>query len=74
MLLTQRVAYMMDHEMDMLVSLMYRLDVAEHKIKIALMNEHPAQAIARLFIERQKDRIKTKDQYKSPPIDPDWAW
>jgi hypothetical protein len=74
-LLTERVDYMIEHQLDMLLSLMYRLDIDEHKIQVALLPNAPEPAnlgLARLILERQKQRAFTKLHYKSPIIEDEW--
>lgn len=74
-LLTERVDYMIEHQLDMLLSLMYRLDIDEHKIQIALLPNAPEPAnvgLARLILERQKQRAFTKLNYRSPEIVDEW--
>lgn len=60
-----RVAAMMQDQLDLLLSTLYRLDVEEHKIRFALHHaqEPPARAIARLILERQKERLHTRRTY-----------
>lgn len=73
-ILSDQIAYMIEHRIDFLLSLMYRLDVAESKISQALSPgaAEPANiALAHLVLERQKQRILTKQQYKQDEI-PDW--
>ena len=66
-LLSDRVAYMIEYQIDFLMSLLYRLDVEEIKISQAL---HPAakepanRGLARLILDRQKQRMQTKKHYK----------
>ena len=65
---------MIDYQLEMLLSLMYRLDVDERKVAAALSPlapELPAIAIARLVLERQKQRIFTKQKYKQ---ETNWDW
>jgi len=67
-ILADEVAYMIDHRLDFLLSLLYRLDVLEHKINAALgpwSTLPPNIALAQLIMERQKQRIITKSLYKS---------
>lgn len=77
-LLTHQVAYMIEYKMDYLLSLLYRLDVLEHKINHALSPvaiDPPAIGLAKLILERQKQRVATKKEYK--PKDEDlegWEW
>ena len=64
--LSDAVAYMIEHKLDLLMSTLYRLDVDEKKINQALL---PGQtdtanvALAKLIIGRQKKRIETKRAY-----------
>jgi len=70
--LSDHIAYMIEYRIDFLMSLMYRLDVLEKHINVAL---HPASpdpanvALAKLVIARQKQRIQTKQEYKQPNLD-----
>ena len=71
-LVSNEVAYMLEHRLESLFSLLYRLDVSEKKTRAALepTAEEPANiAIARHIIDRQKQRIFTKQQYKQPKSD-----
>ena len=71
-LLCNEVAYMIEHRLEFLFSLMYRLDVREQLIRDALAPNAPELAnvaLARLILERQKVRIYTKLKYKQAPLD-----
>lgn len=71
-LLANEVAYMIEHRLDFLLSLMYRLDVKEQLIREALAPDAPEMAnigLARLILQRQKDRIYTKMKYKQAPLE-----
>jgi len=71
-LLANEVAYMIEHRLEFLFSLMYRLDVKEQLIRKALAPDAPEIAnigLARLILQRQKDRIYTKIKYKQKPLD-----
>jgi hypothetical protein len=71
-LLADRIAYLIEHRLEFLLSLMYRLDVEEHRINHAL-SPHCAEpanvALARLVLERQKRRVETKRTYRQEPGD-----
>jgi hypothetical protein len=61
----------------LLMSYLYRLDVLEVKINavlspIAIVS--PIEGLARLILERQKERIATKQKYKSDPPIPGWEF
>lgn len=71
-LVANEVAYMIEHRLDFLLSLLYRLDVLEHKINMALspLSADPANiALTKLIIQRQKDRIFTKKKYQQDKLD-----
>ena len=55
-----------------LIRLLYRIDVSEPKLKL-LLQEHPKEdagkIIAILIIERQLEKIKSRQQFKQPKTD-----
>ena len=62
------VENMLSENPDLLFSYLYRLDVDENKIKIALnplTPEAPHIGLARLIIDRQLQRIKTQQEYNT---------
>ncbi len=70
--IADRVAWFMQHDIDMLMSYLYRLDVEERYINKALSlksTEDPQLALARLILDRQKQRMLTKERYKVTPIE-----
>lgn len=78
-LLSDVIAHMIERKLDFLLSLLYRLDVEEHKINIALAptsNEPANVALARLVLERQKQRVFTKQFYQQKADEDlgDLAW
>ena len=71
-LLANQVAYMIEYRLEFLLSLMYRLDIDERKVNEALSpeNEVPANvALARLVLDRQKQRVFTKRFYKQDELE-----
>ena len=62
------------NDFDYLVSLLYRIDVDERKVR-ALMrqgkDEVAGEIIAQLIIERQEEKIRSKKQFKPPTDIPD---
>jgi len=57
---------LIQHHFEKLVSLLYRIDVSEAKIKSLLQQkpgEDAAKIIATLIIERQLQKIKTRQQF-----------
>ena len=74
-ILCNEVADMMIYRMDYLLGLMYRLDVLERKIDAVLVPGYPEPAnvaLARLILERQKERMLSKKSYKPPVIEDGW--
>lgn len=77
--LAQKIADMLEHEPEQLMSALYRLDVLEEKIHPVMRPdaEEPANvALARLVIERQKQRVLTKATIQVKPIEgmDGWEW
>lgn len=70
--LADHIAYLIEHKLEYLMSLMYRLDINEGKVHFALSPLAPEPAnmgIARLVLERQKQRVATKQYYRQ--VQPD---
>lgn len=73
-ILANEVAYMIEYRIDTLMSLLYRLDVLEPHIQHALSPlaaDPPNVGLAKLILERQKQRIITKKKYKQSPLGED---
>lgn len=71
-LLESQVAYYISHNLDFLLSSLYRLDISEKLVRNALLpsSDVPANvAIAKLILERQKKRVFTKQFYKQGKIE-----
>ena len=71
-LVANEVAYMIEHRLESLFSLLYRLDVSEKKIRSGLAGDaaQPANiTLAQLIIDRQKQRIFTKQKYRQEKLD-----
>lgn len=78
-LLAERVADMLERQPEYLMSLLYRLDVLEKKIRPVMQPDAPEPAnwgLARLILERQKQRIETKRTIKPEPLEgmEGWEW
>lgn len=65
--MTAFINQLIDQDFSRLVQLLYRLDVSEARLKTVLL-EHPTgdagDMIARLILERIKQREETKKQFK----------
>jgi hypothetical protein len=76
-LIAGRVAEMMDSDIDLLLSYLYRLDVEESKIDFILNKQSTIAAhigLAHLIWERQKQRLATKKKYKSGGVTDGWEF
>lgn len=65
--LADRIAWLLEYRLEYFFSLMYRLDVPEEKVGEALQpgGEEPANvALARLVIQRQKERLETRKKFR----------
>jgi len=77
--LVEAVNALLEHDFNALVQMLYRLDVSEEKIRNAL-GEHAgtdaAELIAELLLERQLEKLKTREAFKTPrpKSDDDLAW
>jgi hypothetical protein len=70
-MLADQIAYMIEYRLEFLLSLMYRLDISEKKVNAALSPgaEEPANVgLARLVLDRQKQRAFTKQFYKQEDL------
>ncbi|MFN7325578.1 MAG: hypothetical protein ACK5SQ_03260 [Chitinophagales bacterium] len=77
--LTARIEEMLAHEPDLLMSLLYRNDVEEKAILAALQpspNETVSMALARLVLERYKQRSASKKRVsiEQRDIPEGWEW
>ncbi|MBK9336599.1 MAG: hypothetical protein IPM98_08390 [Lewinellaceae bacterium] len=78
-LIADRVADMLEKQPEYLMSLLYRLDVLEKKIHPVMHPNAPEPAnwgLARLILERQKQRAETKRTIKPKPLEDmeGWEW
>jgi len=74
-MIENRVLELMEKDDRLLFSYLYRLDISEQHL-IAVMNAtglDKIHAIAKLILDRQLIRLKTKKQYPQTPID-GWEW
>ena len=65
--LTERLAYLIDHNFELLVNTLYRIDVNEEKLSKLFSGdnrEHIPSKLADLIIERQIQKIILRNKYK----------
>jgi hypothetical protein len=68
--LADRIGEMLYENPDFLMSMLYRLDIREDKLKMAISpdsTELPQFQIAKLIVERQVERMVTREKYSKPP-------
>ena len=75
--ITQRVTELMDTDIELLMSYLYRLDVLEVDIDFVLNKQKTVpvnEGLAKLIYDRQLLRQQYKEQYKQGPIEgwDDW--
>ncbi|MEZ4983907.1 MAG: hypothetical protein R2795_02525 [Saprospiraceae bacterium] len=76
-LLSNHVAWLVENRLEWLLSLMYRMDIDERKVEAALspFAVAPAnEALAQLIMERQQQRVRTKQQYRPADLGEEWEW
>ncbi len=70
--LANQIAYLMEYRLEFLMSLMYRLDVSEVKVREAIsctQEKATNMILAELILNRQKERLFTKQHFKQPDIE-----
>lgn len=73
--ISQRVQEMLDQSPELLMSYLYRLDVLEEKIQAVMHSPKGipiADALATLIWDRQKLRLKYRQQFRQGPINDDF--
>lgn len=69
-LLAEQVDYMIHRDFQSLVQFLYRIDVSETRLKKLLeeaTGENAGRIIARLILERQRQKVETRRQYRQTP-------
>ncbi len=76
-LLSDHVDWLMEHRMEWLLSLMYRMDIDERLVEAALLPNAPEPAnigLAKLILARQQARARTKQTYRPEDLGEEWEW
>jgi hypothetical protein len=71
------ISHLISNNPDKLVSILSRVDVSEKMLKTNLRNqeENASSIMARMIIERQMEKIKTREHYRSnDDISEDEKW
>ncbi len=65
----ERVAYLLDQEINQLFQLLYRIDIAESSVKNIFLShegkEHISKELTLLILERLKQKIELRQKYSS---------
>lgn len=68
-LIQDRVSYLLDHEINNLFQILYKIDISEHKVKSVFQNSSEQKNISiqltALIIERLKQKIVLRKKYSS---------
>ena len=65
--LTQQVDYLLDHDLNKLLNALYRIDIPENQVKNLLQHSQQgtiARNMAKAIIEREKQKVITRQQYQ----------
>jgi hypothetical protein len=72
------VNQLINHDFEKLIHILYRLDVSEKKLRSALSasSAEAGMIIAQMIIDRQSEKIKTREQYRqrNTNIDDEEKW
>ena len=75
--LSKEINFLITHNFPLLISLMYRLDISEKKVKVLLSqagNTPAGEIIAALIIERQLQKIEARQSFKSNDVCDEEKW
>lgn len=62
--LLKLVEHLMTHDFNRLLNSLYRIDVPEQKLKVALtQSENPAQTITQMIWDREMEKVATRKHY-----------
>ncbi len=70
--LSEHLRYLIDRDVDYLMQVLYRIDVNEYNVKRALATlplDEAIEQVAQLIIDRQLQKVVTRQQYPQPKGD-----
>lgn len=76
-LLSLYVQELINKDFEHLLYLLYKIDVGEKKVKQAILDSAPDDAhivIAKMIIEREKQKIETRKKYNVDKDNTDWIF
>jgi len=62
--LAREIGILIDHDLQKLLNVLYRIDINEEKAKIAFASTDPANELAILIIDRELLKVKTRGKYR----------
>lgn len=68
-LLIDKINFLLDHDFEKLLWILYRIDVSEEKARSALAGDSgrtPSEVLADLMIERQLKKAETRLKFRAP--------
>lgn len=73
-LIAERVAELMESNMELFINHLYRMDIDERKVNRTLLEAEDSEetvyhAMARLIYERQKERLESRRKFRQEPTD-----
>lgn len=76
-LLSLYIQELINSEFEHLLYLLYKIDVGEKKVKEAILNSKPEEAhqvIAKMILEREKQKVATRKKYNVDTENTDWIF
>jgi len=62
--LAKLIQHLLDNDLERLINCLYRIDVSEEQVKLAMTGNNVAEQIALLIIEREMQKVITREKYK----------
>lgn len=63
--LTKAIEYFMAHDIEKLLNILYRIDVAEKEVREAMLDKKPAECLSKLVILRELQKAETRIKYRN---------
>ena len=66
--LIENIAWLVDNDFERLLTILYRIDVSEQKVKMMIEQnegENTSEILADLILERQAQKIESRKKFKS---------
>ena len=76
-LVSQYVQELINKDFEHLLYLLYKIDIGENKVKKAILESSVDEAhliIAKMILEREKEKIKTRKKYNTKSENNDWIF